>query len=438
MPETPAAPKPPLPAARWRVQSTIAGAGILVGSYDLAAISVALAPLRTRWHLASGVVTTLGTATLLGMLLGSLATGFLADRFGRRRIVVADVALFILTAAAGALAPDFAVLAGARLLSGFAVGVDFAVVFPFVAETAPRARRGEAMAWIMWSANFGTLAAYGAGALLLHISEAAGWRFALALGGLLALPLLALRRELLDPPQWHAARLPDLAGILRSVTHSSRRRPLSVAAVATFCYQVGDQGIGLVLPFLLAAVLVTSAAGGALGAAAVKAVTIPASTLTIVLIERLGRPRLQVAGFLGRGLAFVLLGVLLMMSAALSAWLICLLLAIGYFFGAAGPDKTTVILPAESFPSEVRSASQGISQAAGRLGGIVGVTAYGLLAGAGGPGAALLFFGAAALLGAGVTLAAPALQSSSGPAPPHDGGAPVWEEAAADAFTQRR
>lgn len=418
-----------VPAAansRWLLQSAVAGAGILVGSYDLAAISVAFVPLRSEWHLSSGVVTTLGTATLIGMLVGSLATGFLADRFGRRRLIVADVALFILTSAAGALAPDFAVLAAARLGSGFAVGMDFAVVFPFVAETAPRASRGKVMAGIMWSANFGTLAAYGAGALMLYLSAGAGWRITLALGGVLALPLLALRRQLHEPQEWHGARLGDLRRIISSATHRSRRRRLSLAAMATFCYQIGDQGIGLVLPFLLTTVLVTSAAGGALGAAAVKAVTIPASTLTVVLIERLGRTKLQVAGFIGRGLAFSALGLMLLLTDERSAVVICILLAVGYFFGAAGPDKTTVISPAEAFPSEVRSASQGISQAAGRLGGIVGVTVYGLLAGIGGPGAAMVFFGVAALLGGAVSAVEPTRRSRHEP-PAAVPGAHEWK-----------
>ena len=398
-------PGPTVADRPWRLQSAVVGAGILVGSYDLGAISVAFAPLRTRWHLTSAVVTTLGTATLLGMLIGSLATGFLADRMGRRRLLVADVVLFVVTAAVGAAAPDFAVLAVSRLAAGLAVGMDFAVVFPFIAETAPRSSRGRAMAWTMWAANFGTLAAYGLGALLLHAFPVNGWRAALAVGGVLALPLLLLRGQLNESSEWHVARLPKLTSVARAVVHPARRRRLSVSALTTFCYQLGDQGLGLVLPLLMATVLATSGTSGAVDATAVKAITIPASTLAVLLIERWGRRRLQVVGFLGRAVAFMALGLLLVILAHTSAVLVGGLLAAGYFFGAAGPDKTTVMIPAEAFPSEIRSSGQGISQAAGRLGGIVGVTVYGLLADLAGPGAALILFGAAALLGAVVSLA---------------------------------
>jgi len=381
----------------------LAGSGILIGSYDLAAISVAFDPLRTQWHLSASVVTTLGTATLVGMLVGSLLTGVMADRFGRRRLLLVDFVLFVSASALSALAPSFPVLAAARLACGVAIGMDFAVVFPFVAETAPLPRRGRAMAWIMWAANFGTLGAYGVGAIALHFLPRDGWRVALGLGAVLALPVLALRAGLDESADWDVARLPSIRSIARTATARIRRRSLLAVSATTFLYQVGDQGLGLVLPLLLATVLASTAASGAGSAAAVKAVTIPAATLTVLGIDWIGRRWLQLVGFAARGLVFVALGTLLVVSEHLPGVVVVSLLAAGYFFGAAGPDKTTVIVPAESSPTAVRGSSQGISQASGRLGGIVGVTLYGVLATIAGPGAGLLLFGAAALAGAAVT-----------------------------------
>ncbi len=404
---------PQTTGASWQAQAVIAGAGIFVGSYDLAAISVGFAPLKAQWHLSSAVITTLGTATLVGMLVGSLLTGFVADRFGRRRLIVADFALFVASTTLAALAPDFTVLACGRLATGVAIGMDFAVVFPFVAETAPRLRRGRTMAWIMWAANFGTLGAYGLGAIFLHLSPTDGWRASLGLGVVLAVPILALRSRLVESSDWDVARLPSLREIARATAEHARRSRLAVNSAATFLYQVSDQGLGLVLPLLLVTVLSSTAASGAASATAVKAITIPAATLTVVLIDRVGRKWLQVVGFAGRALAFGLLGVLLIMSVHLSAVAVGALLAAGYFFGALGPDKTTVIVPAETPPTAVRSTNQGISQASGRLGGILGVTLYGVLASTAGPGAGLLLFAGTAALGAVLT----ALASARGAIP---------------------
>jgi MFS family permease len=392
---------------RWIAGTVIAGAGIAVGSYDLGAISVAFGPLQAQWHLSSAVVTTLGTATLAGMLAGSLVTGFAADRFGRRRLIIADIALFVAASAVAALAPDFAVLAAARLATGAAIGMDFAVVFPFVAETAPAARRGRAMAWIMWAANFGTLAAYGLGSVFLHADPASGWRAALGFGGLLALPLLGLRGRLGEPAMWGSSRLPSLAAVARAARGHFRggARP-GAAAAATALYQVSDQGLGLVLPLLLATVLSSSAATGAAAAAAVKAITIPAALLTVWGIDRIGRRRLQVCGFIGRAVPLGVLGFFLLAGDRVPAALTGALLAASYFSGAAGPDKTTVMVPAEAPESSIRGTSQGLSQAAGRLGGIIGVTCYGILAGVAGPGAGLELFAGTALAGAAVSVLA--------------------------------
>ncbi|MFC0081081.1 MFS transporter [Aciditerrimonas ferrireducens] len=400
----------------WRFQAVVAGLGILVSSYDLGAISVAFDPLRHRWHLSTPVLSTLGTLTLLGMLVGSLVTGVLADRYGRRRLVVADVVLFVLAATAAALAPDFGVLAAARLATGLASGADFAVVFPFVAETAPAQARGRTMAWIMLTANFGTLAAYGAGALFLHLDPAEGWRVVLGLGALLALPVVLLRGQLVESPTWDVLRLPSVRQILAETRRGLRHDGLLASTAATFSYQVGDQGLGLVLPLLLAGVLGTTAASGALAATAVKAVTIPAALLTVLGIERLGRRHLQVAGFVLRALCLGGLGVWLLEAGPhVPAVAVGALLAAAYFVGAAGPDKVTVIGPAEAFDTTVRSTSQGLSQAGGRLGGILGVTGYGLLAALGGPGAGLLLFAVAAAFGGLVSRWAPLAEGTAGP-----------------------
>ncbi|MGC9155206.1 MAG: MFS transporter [Ferrimicrobium sp.] len=384
----------------------IAGAGIILGSYDLAAISVAFAPIRDQWHLSAGVVTSLGTATLVGMLVGSLTAGFLADRIGRRAVIVGDLLLFAISALLAAFAPDFAVLTVARLATGVAVGVDFAVVFPFVADMATAHKKGRSMAWILFGANFGTLAAYALGGLILAHMGPLGWRVLLGSAALLALPLLLFRRRLIEAPSWSLLTPLTFRQLRQRAALALRHERLGAQALATLLYQITDQGIGLVLPLLLVTVLQTSASSGAFDAALVKVITIPASLVAVLLIDRVSRRRLQITGFLGRALPLCLLGLALIDGLHVSPLIIGLLLASSYFFGAAGPDKTTVISPSQYAAPEIRASSQGLSQASGRLGGIIGVTGYAVLVAVAGPGAGLLLFGVACLLGAVVSLAA--------------------------------
>ncbi len=391
-------------ATPWRGATALAGAGIFVGSFDLGSISIALRPLATQWHLSTLLVTMLGTVTLVGMVAGSLGTGMLTDRIGRRRVLVVDLIAFVVSGAIGALAPDYGVLLACRLVTGVAIGTDFAVVFPYVAEIAPGDRGGRAMAWIMWSANFGVLLSYGTGAIFLALS-AQGWRIELGLGAALAVPLVALRRRIGESRRWEREHLTSWRQIVRHTVAEARQGSLVAMATNWFLYQVSDQGLTLLLPLILATILSRSAANGALGATLVKAVTIPAALLTVLLIDRVGYRPLQLAGFAGRGVALGVLGILLLVTTHLPVAVGMALLGLAFFFGAAGPDKTIVIAPALAYPTTMRASGQGLSEAAGRVGGIVGVTGYGILAGIAGPGAGVLLFAGTCLLGYALTLA---------------------------------
>ncbi|CAL5038336.1 unnamed protein product [Urochloa decumbens] len=106
--------------------------------------------------------------------------------------------------------------------------------------------------------------------------------------------------------------------------------------------------------------------------------TIPGYFAAVLLIDRVGRRRLQMAGFL-------LMAVFLLALAgpydrywrghATDAWYI-VLYALTFFSANLGPNTTTFILPAELFPARLRSTCHGISGAAGKLGALVGAVGF--------------------------------------------------------------
>ncbi|CAN6197849.1 unnamed protein product [Urochloa humidicola] len=106
--------------------------------------------------------------------------------------------------------------------------------------------------------------------------------------------------------------------------------------------------------------------------------TIPGYFAAVFLIDRVGRRRLQMAGFL-------LMAVFLLALAgpydrywrghATDAWYI-VLYALTFFSANLGPNTTTFILPAELFPARLRSTCHGISGAAGKLGALVGAVGF--------------------------------------------------------------
>jgi MFS family permease len=380
---------------RPRLQALVAGASILVGAYDQAAIGVALAALRRAWHLGAGEVALVASASAAGMVVGGLGAGLLANRVGRRRLLLLDIVLLVVASFAAALAPNVGVLVASRALGGVAVGVSYTIVFVYQRELDGRGSGVQWMAATLWAANFGMLGAYAVGALLGP--SLLGARLELGLGGILALPLVVLRRRLPETfvavperpaprPRWHAPRLEDVANWS-----------------AWFAYQISDQGTNVLLPIIVAELGVAQLRSASAAALAVKAVTIPASFATIWIVERLGRRRLQLAGFLGRAVCFGLLAVVVAQDDP--TWLAAVLLVCGLAAGSMGPDKTTVMGAALDDDPTWRARNQGIAQTAGRLGGVAGPALFVVATSVGGPALGVGVFAASALAGALITLA---------------------------------
>ncbi len=374
------------PASR----AALAGASILVGAYDQAAIGVAIGPLRVAWHLDPGAVALATSVSAIGMIVGGLSAGLISGFLGRRRLLVADVVLLAVASLGAALAPGLAALVVARWLGGVAVGVSYTVVFVYQRELDEERQGLRWMAATLWSANVGMLCAYAAGAIAGP--SVLGARAVLALGAFGAVPLIFVRR-----------RLPEtFAGTAHASVLSSFRAVLGRDALAWFLYQISDQGANILLPLIvvdIGAATLRSADGGAL---AVKAVTIPASLLTVWIVERLGRRQLQVLGFLGRAVAFGFLAVVLWLG--LSPIVGVVAFAVGLAAGSVGPDKTTVMGACLDDDPASRAASQGVAQTAGRLGGVVGPIAYVMASSIGGPSLGIGLFALSALAGGLVTL----------------------------------
>ncbi len=384
-----------------RFAAWVAALGLVIATYDTAALSTALPTLQHRWHLDGSQLGAVASAALIGMIVGSLLAGFLADRFGRRSVLIGDFITFGLGALACALAPNWLWLSVWRVLVGLGVGAEYAVVFPYLTENYASDRRGAVMAWALWGTSFGMVLAYAVAALTASVPF--GWRLPLAGGAILAIPLVWSRRRLPESSLWHGRRS-SLRRTLQ-ILSTSNLATLWASSANWFSYQVGDQGLTLFLPVVLVELFGIKVGDAAWGSALVKAVTIPASLATVWLIETWGRRPLQVWGFLGRGLALAGLGLMTLRASGHPPVVVAaVLLGIAYAVGAMGPDKTTVIAAAEQADPNVRAMTQGVAEAWGRVGGLVGVTAFGFLSVRWGAGAGLIFFGCMAMVGFVISL----------------------------------
>lgn len=389
--------------ASGKLSALISGSGIFIATYDLAAISIALLVLGKQWNLNGGQEALLGSAALIGSVVGGIIAGLFADRFGRRIMLLGDFITYVVASAGSALSPGLYWLVAFRFIIGLGIGADFAVVFPYLAESRSPEGRGRSMATVMMAANFGMILAYGLGGLFISFGTT-GWRYVLAAGGIIAVPALILRERMPESREWLEKRKRSFRHIFESFSEKDRKT-VAVTSIAWFSYQVSDQGLSLFLPLLLFSTLGTGYSASSYGSLLIKAVTIPAAVVTVILIDRVGRKPLQTSGFLGRGLSLIAMAFLLLEFGGSYRVLEIALLLITYFFGAMGPDKTIVISPAEQFDTEKRGTGQGISESFGRLGGLVGVSGYSMLSATYGSWSGIMFFGIFAVTGYLVSLA---------------------------------
>jgi MFS transporter, SP family, galactose:H+ symporter len=143
----------------------------------------------------------------LGAMFGSLAGGYVADHFGRKRALLAAAGLFIIGALVEAFAPNVPVLVFGRLVAGFGVGVAAVAAPLYAAELAPAAQRGRFVSSYQLAITIGIFIAY---LVDQALAGAEGWGAMLGVsagaGVLLALAVLTA----VESPRWFAkAGRPD-------------------------------------------------------------------------------------------------------------------------------------------------------------------------------------------------------------------------------------
>lgn len=175
--------------------------GILFG-FDTGVISGALLFIQEDIPLTSFGQGAVVSGVLLGAMIGGLGVSSLADRYGRKRMIILASLIFVLGAAGCAVSTSMWLLIGARVVLGIAVGAASALVPMYLSEVAPAERRGSISGLNQLMIMIGILSAY---LINLAFSGAAhGWRLMLGFAVVPALLMLLGGLFLPESPRYLA------------------------------------------------------------------------------------------------------------------------------------------------------------------------------------------------------------------------------------------
>ena len=133
--------------------------GLLFG-FDTGIISGASPLIETDFKLTVGQTGFVTSAVLIGSAVGALGVGPLADRFGRKKLLILAAVLFIIGSLLTAFATGFVMMALARIILGLAVGSASALTPAYLAELAPAKHRGSLGSMFQLMVTAGILFAY--------------------------------------------------------------------------------------------------------------------------------------------------------------------------------------------------------------------------------------------------------------------------------------
>lgn len=168
----------------------VTGLGWLFDSMDTGLISFVLPVLAKEWGLTPDQMGWIGSVGLIGMALGAVISGTVADRIGRKQVFTITVLMYAIATGMCALAWNYEELLFFRFLVGFGLGGELPVAATLMSEYAPTKLRGRFIVLLESFWGIGWLVAACIAYLLI---PEFGWKMAFLIGSLPALYVFLIR-----------------------------------------------------------------------------------------------------------------------------------------------------------------------------------------------------------------------------------------------------
>ena len=235
-----------LPVSRAHViLCSIVGIAMFFDGYDLFMTGLALPSLVKSGMLAEGSRAYFISLPLFAAALGSVLAGIVGDRVGRRRLIIANLAIYSIAGLACGLSSNYPVLLACRTIGMLALGMQIPTGYAYISEFIPHAARGRFQSVLALLVNgalpFFALVAW---IVLPHLPASMSWRVLFGIS-VIALPLAAAPASLLpESPRWlmSMGRDAQADAIVARIEAGYARRGITLAAPAEIQAPVRDLG----------------------------------------------------------------------------------------------------------------------------------------------------------------------------------------------------
>ncbi|AII07901.1 MFS transporter [Rhodococcus opacus] len=393
--------------------------GPFLDGFVLSIIGVAMAQFADQWGLSSIEQGLVGASSLVGILLGAYAGGWLTDKFGREILFTIDLIAIIVFSVAQFFVQDVVWLIILRLLIGMAVGADYPIATSLLTEFTPRKYRGPFLGAFVAMWFVGAAAAYVVGEVLARTGHQDAWRWMLASAAVPAILIVVARVGTPESPRWliSKGRNDEANEVLRKVfgpgvsiadlpqeedsnvsvkdlLRSGYGKRMAFITLFWTCSIVPLFAVYAFAPTILAALELEGDAAH-FGSAVITILFLVGCVVALLLVNRMGRRPLLIHSFLWSGIALLILG----LFPGAPSMIIMALFAV-YAVVIGGSQILQWVYPNELFPTEIRGSAVGMASSLSRIGAAIGTFLVPLSLTGIGIGPTMLIAAAITLIGA--------------------------------------
>ncbi len=370
--------------------SLVTALGGLLFGFDISVISGTISFLQDYFSLNEAMKGWVVSSALLGCIAGAACAGKLGDMLGRKTVLLITSVFFGVSAIGSGFSSSIAAFVIYRIVGGLAVGAASMIAPMYIAEVSPGYIRGRMVSLNQLTIVLGISLAYYSNYFLLSLGENA-WRWMFAAEAVPSFLFLIMLFVVPESPRWLAIRKKEdpakkvfariggsdfaeseLVNIEKSYKKSSENLVLKDVLLPKYrkvlflgiFLAVFQQWSGINVIFFYAPDIFSKARLGIDDAlfqtTLIGIVNVVFTLVSMLMIDKLGRKKLILAGSLGMTVCYILIG-MLFRTGNETGWLLITLILLTIAFYSTGLAPTIWVIISEIFPNKIRGVAMSVA-----------------------------------------------------------------------------